>query len=168
MTAEEFDAAAERAQSFLKDPQFIEADRNIARCYQAQAQRIAELESQLAARRPDREALIAHFRSRMTPPFAAPETLTQEGFIERWNKRADNKAKEEADALLSSGALATITALKSENERLRGARADLRGVLAWYEPRVANCRKITSEGNDARRELDADGGQRARAALAEG
>jgi hypothetical protein len=41
----------------------------------------------------------------------------------------------------------------------------LREALGWYETNVANCRKITSEGNDARHALDADGGQRARAAL---
>lgn len=38
-------------------------------------------------------------------------------------------------------------------------------ALTWYEERARNCRKITSEGNDARHALDKDGGERARAAL---
>ena len=80
-----------------------------------QSQRIAELEAQLAARGPDREVLVAHFRSRMAPPFAAPETLTQENFLERWKVRADKKAREDADALLPSGALGTAQAEQPEN-----------------------------------------------------
>lgn len=38
-------------------------------------------------------------------------------------------------------------------------------ALEWYAEQVKNCRKITSEGNDARNSLDADGGKRATAAL---
>lgn len=54
--------------------------------------------------------------------------------------------------------------------RLLAAEAELakvREALLWYEENVRNCRKITSEGNDARHALDRDGGERARAALAE-
>ena len=40
-----------------------------------------------------------------------------------------------------------------------------REALEWYAEKVAGCRKITSEGNDARNALDRDGGQIARAAL---
>ena len=39
-------------------------------------------------------------------------------------------------------------------------------ALEWYAEQVRDCRKITSEGDAARRTLDKDGGQRARAALA--
>ena len=40
-----------------------------------------------------------------------------------------------------------FTALKAENEKLRVA-------LEWYEHRAARCCKITSDGDDARWELD--------------
>jgi hypothetical protein len=43
---------------------------------------------------------------------------------------------------------------------------ELTEALRWYAEQVAGCRKITSEGEQARNALDADGGQRARAALA--
>lgn len=40
-------------------------------------------------------------------------------------------------------------------------------ALRWYEEQASNCRKLGGirEGEDARAALDADGGQRARAAL---
>jgi hypothetical protein len=38
-------------------------------------------------------------------------------------------------------------------------------ALQWYEEQTRNCRKITSEGQAARANLDADGGLRARVAL---
>lgn len=41
----------------------------------------------------------------------------------------------------------------------------LRAVLGWYAEQVADCRKITSAGDQARKLLDADGGVKARAAL---
>jgi hypothetical protein len=44
--------------------------------------------------------------------------------------------------------------------------AELRSVLEWYGEQARLCRLITSEGNIGRRALDADGGQRARTALA--
>jgi hypothetical protein len=44
---------------------------------------------------------------------------------------------------------------------------DLRAALEWYAERVADCRKITPEGDNARQALDLDGGKRARAALKE-
>jgi len=37
--------------------------------------------------------------------------------------------------------------------------------LEWYAEQVANCRKVTSEGDAARQELDRDGGKRAIAAM---
>lgn len=52
----------------------------------------------------------------------------------------------------------TISALRAENERLRDS-------LGWYGRMTVDCRKISSEGNDARRVLDADGGERAARAL---
>lgn len=41
----------------------------------------------------------------------------------------------------------------------------MREALAWYAEQVRNCRKITSDGSDARAALDRDGGELARAAL---
>lgn len=43
--------------------------------------------------------------------------------------------------------------------------ARLREALGWYAERAATCRKLTSEGQDARRLLDSDGGSLARQAL---
>lgn len=51
-----------------------------------------------------------------------------------------------------------VEALKAENQRLRG-------VLAWYGEQARLARLIHSEGDAGRRNLDADGGSRARAAL---
>ena len=41
----------------------------------------------------------------------------------------------------------------------------LEEALTWYAKQGADCRKVTSEGEFARRSLDQDGGQIARAAL---
>ena len=41
----------------------------------------------------------------------------------------------------------------------------LAGALDWYEKQANDCRKITSEGDNARYALDRDGGERARQAL---
>lgn len=38
-------------------------------------------------------------------------------------------------------------------------------ALAWYAQQVANCRKLTPEGEEARAALDRDGGKRAMDAL---
>ena len=38
-------------------------------------------------------------------------------------------------------------------------------ALQWYAEQVAGCRKITSEGDTARKALDRDGGERARKSL---
>ena len=46
-----------------------------------------------------------------------------------------------------------------------GKEQELREALQWYAEHVANCRKITSEGDKARHALDADGGKRALAAI---
>ena len=48
----------------------------------------------------------------------------------------------------------------------RGGVEALRKALEWYAGQAANCRKVTREGEDARRLLDADGSKRACAALA--
>jgi len=79
-------------------------------------------------------------------------------------------------------------ALKAENERLRAevaewkrvaaAQAELHGeaearadrlaeALRWYADQTEACRKFGKDGNNARHELHADGGKRARAALAQ-
>ena len=49
---------------------------------------------------------------------------------------------------------------------LRAHAAELAGALDWYAEQTAGCRKVTSEGNEARHQLDSDGGKRARTALA--
>lgn len=41
----------------------------------------------------------------------------------------------------------------------------MRAALQWYAEKVADCRKISGPGDDARHALDRDGGNRARAAL---
>lgn len=48
-----------------------------------------------------RDVLVKHFKSRIQPPFAAPETLTQESFLERFEARAQKKAEDDADAILA-------------------------------------------------------------------
>lgn len=45
--------------------------------------------------------------------------------------------------------------------------AKMREALTWYAEKVHLCRKMTSEGQDARSLLDTDGGAFARAALGE-
>lgn len=61
-------------------------------------------------------------------------------------------------------------AIHAFTKALAGSRAPsdaaLVEALEWYAEQVRDCRKITSEGDAARRTLDKDGGQRARAALA--
>lgn len=42
---------------------------------------------------------------------------------------------------------------------------DMKKALEWYETKVRDCRKITSDGDIARHDLDSDGGKRARIAL---
>ncbi|CAB5079585.1 hypothetical protein UFOVP143_40 [uncultured Caudovirales phage] len=43
----------------------------------------------------------------------------------------------------------------------------MRAALEWYRDQVTDCRKISPPGDVARRELDKDGGRRAREALGE-
>ena len=43
----------------------------------------------------------------------------------------------------------------------------LEKALAWYQLRVSGCRKVTSEGAEARAALDRDGGEIARQVLGE-
>lgn len=52
-----------------------------------------------------------------------------------------------------------------ENSDPKAPDDDLRAALEWYAERVADCRKITPEGDNARQALDRDGGKRARALL---
>lgn len=56
--------------------------------------------------------------------------------------------------------LAERDALEAENQRLRDA-------LVWYEEQARLCRLVHSGGNSGRHALQADGGAKARAALAE-
>ena len=60
---------------------------------------------------------------------------------------------------ISVDAMAEIAALRAENERLRMA-------LEWYGENARLCRLIHSEGDKGRYALAADGGNRARAAIA--
>ena len=48
---------------------------------------------------------------------------------------------------------------------LIAAAPDMKEALEWYAEKVLNCRKITAEGDEARHDLDHDGGKRARMAL---
>lgn len=61
-----------------------------------------------------------------------------------------------------------VEALTAERDAaLSDKAADaLVGALRWYQEHVRDCRKNTREGDNARHELDADGGRRAREALA--
>lgn len=63
-----------------------------------------------------------------------------------------------ANAADRSDALAEIERLTAQVEMMREA-------LEWYAKQGSGCRKLTSEGNDARRLLDADGGSLAHAAM---
>lgn len=57
-----------------------------------------------------------------------------------------------------------------QRQRAEAAEAKLaRAVegLRWYEQQATDCRKITREGDTARQALDKDGGNRARAIIAE-
>ena len=46
-----------------------------------------------------------------------------------------------------------------------GAWLDMKKALEWYAEKVRDCRKVTREGDEARDDLDVDGGKRARRAL---
>ena len=50
-------------------------------------------------------------------------------------------------------------------EHLKAEKAEALEALEWYAEKVLNCRKITREGDEARHDLDHDGGKRARMAL---
>lgn len=53
----------------------------------------------------------------------------------------------------------------AEVQRLQERVRELEGALEWYAETVADCRKITGEGDDARHKLYVDQGSHARAAL---
>lgn len=61
----------------------------------------------------------------------------------------------------SDRARAAEAALAASEERVK----KLTEALEWYAEKAEGCRKITREGDEARRSLDHDGGKRARAAL---
>ena len=46
-----------------------------------------------------------------------------------------------------------------------GAWFDMKAALEWYEEKVRDCRKFTREGDEARDDLNVDGGKRAQRAL---
>lgn len=74
----------------------------------------------------------------------------------RW--QAENAAGVTLDARELLDLLSYIAALEA---RVKAAR----DALEWYAVEVADCRKISSDGNVARAKLDRDGGHRARTAL---
>ncbi|MFW5955166.1 MAG: hypothetical protein ACOCSK_00310 [Rhodothermales bacterium] len=74
---------------------------------------------------------------------------------DRSNPLALTRLREDAPDLLA--------ACRERDEEI----ARLREALSWYEIHVFNARRVGSEGEDARRALDQDGGKKARAALAE-
>lgn len=63
------------------------------------------------------------------------------------------------EALELVGYPSAIGQLVAERDRLREA-------LVWYEEQVRCCRMLSPQGDTARNSLDADGGKRARVALA--
>lgn len=77
---------------------------------------------------------------------------------EAW-RRLDGGHEYTMGAMLAEEAADRIEQLEEENARMRAA-------LEWYADMATDCRKITSEGDIARRALDKDGGDRARFALA--
>lgn len=58
------------------------------------------------------------------------------------------------------------TIYRRERDEARAGAAAMRAALEWYAGNAADCRKITSAGDVARRALDRDGGGHARVALA--
>jgi hypothetical protein len=115
------------------------------------------------------------FRDALSP---APDTVgvPREAFDAIWSAALD-----EASMYLETQA---VPGYAAEVKRLRPTEKQLRALLAtplqldedrsfaaeiealtWYAEQVAGCRKVTSEGNDARRALDQDGGKRATDAL---
>jgi len=106
---------------------------------------------------------------------AAPKTDEQKLALEWLNKilarvrevEAENARLLEIIARKPTGTPAQREAQRQK--RLEAAETEsgrLREALTWYEEQVRCCRMITSQGNSARNSLDADGGKRARAALA--
>ena len=59
----------------------------------------------------------------------------------------------------------TVQAFARHRQPLAPRIAELEAALTWYADRAANCRKMTQEGDNARADLDRDGGDYARRAL---
>jgi hypothetical protein len=77
-----------------------------------------------------------------------------------------NKRQRNANAAYIAAANpARVLALCAELSRLRSQVEEMRGALDWYREQVGSCRTNTSEGDAARRALDADCGKRAARAL---
>lgn len=76
---------------------------------------------------------------------------------EAW-RRSDGGAELCIESVLATDAADALSDLQAENQRLREA-------LAWYGEQSRLARLIHSEGDAGRRNLGADGGSRARAAL---
>lgn len=72
-----------------------------------------------------------------------------------------------ADSEAEAGRLWNLIAIPSRPSHDTVSRAEILGALDWYAEKVAACRKVTSEGDAARQELDRDGGERARSAIAD-
>jgi hypothetical protein len=115
-----------------------------------------------------------------TPTLSAREAIARLVDPEAWRKHdqivlwADRGAyddggplsQHEAEGLIAdAGGLVLEPLTKADAILALPPVAGLATALRWYEEMAAGCRKVTSEGETARRALDRDGGQRARAAL---
>lgn len=98
----------------------------------------------------DREAAIVYWGND-NPPLELQRIMT-----------AHRIAAEAKSAKLS---IATIDRQAAEIAALQARVAELEGVVRWYGDAAANCRKFGTEGDNARRALDGDGGERANTAL---
>lgn len=67
--------------------------------------------------------------------------------------------------LVLDGSEDTRTELQAIARHRVGAVKPLTDALNWYAEKVADCGKISAQGDDARYKLDRDGGSIARAAL---
>jgi predicted nucleic acid-binding Zn-ribbon protein len=122
----------------------------------------------MSTTRPATDEEVADIREWMETAGAAHLRPTLFALIARIDAERERAEKAEesrriAVAVMSEHHDRAQAALSAAQQQI----AALREALEWYRDRAAGCRKITSEGNTARHELDADGGARARAALAQ-
>ena len=85
-----------------------------------------------------------------------------DGDLYRHDPECGASAYVTADAIIS----ALTTSHVTPSDPVRDVAGELLEALKWYRDRAAGCRLIHSEGDGDRQALHADGGQRARAAIA--